>query len=392
MVDLTRYNQTQLLRYYSELSDSEKKLLDSQLNIIDFDFMNNIYKNSYIDEEIDLKKISPLKIIDDLYNTQYFETGKKLVQNGEYALLLLAGGLGSRLGFNRSKGCLKLNINGKKISLFELYINELKKANKECNTLIKLYIMASDYNYKDIINFFEENNYFNYPRKSIKIFVQGKLPILDINGKLLLKNKNEILFGPNGNGDVFESLKNNNLINDMKENNIKYVLFSIIDNPLNNLVDYNFIGATIENNYSLSSKTITKESNEDKDYVFCKYDNKPFMLPSQYISQDISDYKIDDKYVYREKNIANHLISIEEIEKFSNVELKYHRAYKKNSYINDDNILVNPNNPNTFKFEKYIFDAFNYADDMLLYRVKKDKYMPIKIREDIIKIENYFNK
>lgn len=391
MIDIRKYNQNQILRYYDTLTKEDKLFLEDQINKIDFDFINRLYINSYHDEILDINKLSPLKIIKSTNDDKATKIGKNLVRNGFYAVLLMAGGNASRLGLNIPKGCLELNINNKKISLFEIFINQLKKSNELLNSKIKLYIMTNKDNNLDIINYLKSNNYFNYDKKNITIFIQDELPILDINGKILLKNKNEILFGPNGNGDVFTSLKNNNLIKDMIKSNIKYVLFCSIDNPLNNIVDYNFIGNTIKNNYKLSSKTITKDNVDDKDWIFCKYNKKPFMLPSNYINKEITNYKVNNNYVYREKNITYHLISIDYIEKFSNIKLKYHRAYKKNSYLDEFDKYIIPNSPNTFKFEQFIFDAFNYANDMLLYSIDENEFLPIKNQEDIKKAENKLN-
>ena len=391
MPDLNKYNQNQLLRYYDELTKEEKQQLDSQIKKIDFELMNKLYEDSFKNEIIDINNISPLKIIDSTEKEENLKTGKEIVKNGEYAVLLMAGGLGSRLGIEGPKGCLKLNIKGKLISLFEIIINQLKKANEENNTVIKLYIMTSQNNNKQTIEFFEENNYFNYSKDKIIMFIQNELPILDVDGKMVLKNKSEVLFGPNGNGDVFDSLKQNHLIEDMKQSNIKYVSFLTIDNPLNEVVDYNFIGATINNNYGLSSKTRTKKSDEEKGWVFLKYNGKPFMLPAEYATKEITNIKQNGDYVYREKNNAYHLISIENIENFSNQKLKYHRAYKKNSYLDEDGNIIKPERPNSFKFEKFIFDAFMYADDMLLYRIKDEEFIAIKVIEDIKKIEEILN-
>jgi UDP-N-acetylglucosamine pyrophosphorylase len=305
----------------------------------------------------------------------------------------MAGGSASRLGLGIPKGLLKLKIHDKEISLFEIYLNELLEVNKKYNININLYIMTSKTNNEEIKKFFYDNNYFNYNSDNIKFFTQDELPILDIQGNLLLKSKNHVLFGPNGNGNVFNSLKNNGLLKDMYEKNIKYLLFSTIDNVLAKLVDLEFIGATICNNYELSSKTITKKDELEKDWIFCKYNNKPFMLPSRYITKDITN-ELDGKgnFIYREKNITYHLISIDLVNQFANINLKYHRAYKKNNYIDVNGKMVNSLEPNTFKFEQFIFDAFYYAPDMLLYRIKKDEFCPIKTKDDITKVQEFFEK
>ena len=384
-MNLEKYNQEQLLRFYDELSNFEKDRLIDQINSINLDFINKIYKDSFIDEDIDMSKISYLNITKEENTTpDDITTGENIIKNNEYAVLLMAGGFGSRLGFNKPKGCLELTINGKTITLFELFINQIKDANKKYNSNIRLYIMTSTANNDDTVSFFEDNNYFDY-KEYIKIFTQEDFPILDLDGKILLKSKSEILMGPNGNGNVYESLKRNGLIEDMKNNNIKYVLFSTIDNPLLNIVDIPFIGTTINNNYSLATKTLMKTNEDSTDWIFCKYNNKPFILPSENITNELTNTKINNDYVYRETNITYHLISVNNIERFANIDLPYHRAYKNNKFLDETGNLIDTDERNSYKFEKFIFDAFSYADDMLLYRIKENEFRPIKEKEDIEK-------
>ena len=106
MIDINKYNQNQILRYYDDLSMEDKTFLENQINKIDFDFMNNLYINSYHDEILDINNISPLKIIKSTNDDNAIKIGKYLVRNNEYAVLLMAGGNASRLGLNIPKGCL----------------------------------------------------------------------------------------------------------------------------------------------------------------------------------------------------------------------------------------------------------------------------------------------
>ena len=393
---LKLYDQEHLLKFYNELSFSEKLQLKKDIKNIDFDMMNKLYKNSFFDEEIDINKISPLNCIHDLSKKdvdKYSKVGEEIVKNNEYAIVIMAGGNASRLNIDYPKGCIEIKINNNNISLFELYINQLKEIYKKYNVYINLYIMTSSLNNKKTINFFKDNNYFNYPKENIKFFKQDNLPILDIKGKILLKNKYSIVFGPNGNGDVYKSLKDNKLIKDMEDKNIKYVLFSTIDNVLTNLIDFSFIGATIKNKYNLSSKTLLKKDENDKNWVFCKYNNKPYMIPTSYINSNINNKKDNvNNYLYRDKNITYHLISLDYVKKFSTIDLKYHRAYKKNNYMDLNGKFINIDKQNSFKFERFIFDAFEFADDMLLYRIDEKEFCTIKNDEDIEKVENILNK
>ena len=394
MINLKKYNQEQIIKYYDELTNEQKKELEKQIESIDYEKVNDIYVKSYTDDTIDTNKISSLKIItkDDIKDKKEVNSiGENIIRNNEYAIVFMAGGFGSRLGLNKPKGCLELTVNKKKVSLFELFINKLKEANKKYNSNISLYIMTSTSNNKETVKFFKKNNYFDY--ENINIFPQDNFPILDVKGKIRLKYKHEILMGPNGNGDVFGALKRNGMLDDMKSKGIKYVLFTTIDNVLSNIVDTLFIGETINENYKLATKTLIKTDENDKGWVFCKYNNKPFILQSHMLSNEITNAKDkNNNYMYRETNITYHLISIDLVEKFSNLDLRYHRAYKNNKFLNENGNRIRTNKYNSFKFEKFIFDAFYYADDMLLYRIDNSEFCPIKKKEDVEIAETKLNK
>lgn len=378
---LAIYNQVHLLDFYNEINLLEQSFLLEDINSVDFELMNKLYVESYKDEVIDISKISPLTIMNK--NDNNYDVGEHLIKNNKYAVVIMAGGSASRLGLNIPKGCIEFDLHGKKISLFELFIDQLKEVYIKYGVYINLYLMTNDEYDQTIKDFFLKKNFFNYDEKCIHFFKQHNLPILDIKGNILLKNKNSILKGPNGNGDVFRSLKESNMLDDMTKKNIEFVLFSTTDNILVNLVDYSFIGNTIANNYKLATKTIEKENENELDWVFCKYNNKPYMLPSAYISKNLTNYKINNDFVYREKNITHHLININSIVKFADVDLKYHRSYKKNRFIDINGSVNNGKINNSFKFEKFIFDAFYYEDDMLLYRINKGEFFPIKTKEDL---------
>ena len=394
MVNLKKYGQEQILDFYNELDDTKKKELEKQIDAIDYEKVNDIYKKSYIDDITDMKKVSSLTIVtkDDIKNkNEVNKLGEDVIRKNEYAVVFMAGGFGSRLGLNKPKGCLELNVNKKKISLFEIFINRLKEANKKYNSNISLYIMTSTTNNKATVDFFKKNNYFNYD--NINIFTQDNFPILDVNGKITLKSKSEILMGPNGNGDVFGALKRTNMLDDMKNKGIKYVLFSTIDNVMSNIVDTLFIGEMIDKKYSLATKTVMKVDENAKDWIFCKYNNKPYMLQTHELTSEITNAK--DKngdYIYRETNITYHLIDIDLVEKFSNLDIRNNREYKNNKFLNKNGNKIRTSKKNSFKFEKFIFDAFYFTDDMLLYRINRNEFCPIKTIEDVTKAEIELNK
>lgn len=386
---LKKYHQTQILTYYQDLSVEDQINFLHEINKLDLGKMTKIYKKSYEESAFNINDYSPLNAVEKnfLKETPHAE---KLLQNNQYAIVILGGGHGSRLGYSGPKGCLELNINNQKISLYEIYINQLKSAYSKFHQYINAYIMTSTTNDTATKEYFEKHNYFDYPKECIHFFTQEDLPILSLDGKLLLKEKNKVLQGPNGNGSVYESLKKNGLLHDMKKKNIKYLLFIPIDNPLVKIVDLPFLETSLTSGYELVTKTILKDSDAEMDGVFCKYKGKPSVLSKDNMTKEINNIKFNGEYAYRDKNIVYHLMSLNKVIYFSKIKLPYHRAYKKNSYLDLEGNYQVPETPNTFKFELFIYDAFSYAKDMLLYRVGKDESMAIKTKDDVTKVEEYF--
>ena len=258
--------------------------------------------------------------------------------------------------------------------------DNLKDAKKDYDVYIPWYIMTSIDNYKDTISFFEKKNYFDYPKEQIHFFVQDKLPVINIEGKILLDKKSEIKEASNGNGDIFRALWKSGMLKDMQKRGIKWISAGGIDNILLRLVDPIFIGLTVDSGYEIASKSAFKELADDRISVFCKKNGKPGILEYKYISHEMSESTDENgNYFYRDVNILAHLFSINAIDKLKDAYLPYHRVFKKNDFINYEGVKEVPQNNNSFKFEKFIFDAFSYFDDMLLLRVnEEEEFAPIK--------------
>ncbi len=381
---LEKYNQQHLLNFYDELSDVEKQKLLSQLSEIDFQKTNNLYESlinipiptDELVEPLDyyIKSEIPVKERRELENY-----GTSLLKQSNYAVLTMAGGQGTRLGHKGPKGTFELNLFPKKASLFEILADKIKQANKRYGVTIPWYIMTSENNNADTIKFFEEKNYFDYDKNMIFFFIQDKLPIVSAdNGKILLSEPYQVNEASNGNGNLFEALEINGLIDQMKESGIKWVFVSGIDNTLVKVADPLFLALTAKNS-QIGAKTIFKKDPYSKDWVFCRKNGKPAMLGYERITDDITNAKVGDKYLFREVNILCHLFSIDAIEKIANVKLPYHRATKKNTYINDEGMKIVPDSPNSYKFETFIFDSFKFFDNITLLRVQEEKeFAPIK--------------
>ena len=370
---LKENNQEQLIEEIKKMSKEYKEKIIKQIEQINFDEVNNLYSLTKQNHTVNGGKIEPINYIDKEKLTKEGEEkakeiGEKIIKNNQYAVVTMAGGQGTRLGWKGPKGTYKLDIgeNGKYI--FQILTETLKKSKEKYGFLPYWYIMTIEQNYDETVSFMQEHDFFGYEKEKVKFFKQGELPMLTKDGKILIED-GKIKTGSNGNGGVYFAMKKQNIIDDMKTKGIKWVYICGVDNIMVNPIDTIFIGLTVNNNMQVASKSVVKAYPEERVGVFCKRDNKPSTVEYIELSEEMRNKRDESgELVYSEANIISHLLSIDAIEKIANYSLKYHIAQKNGLY----------------KFETFIFDAFEFFDDMLVMRVKReDEFAPIKNKEGV---------
>lgn len=381
---LKKYNQEHLLDFYDELTEDEQKALISEINSIDFEKINELYINSYLDDSISCDRISALPYISkQSLNKEEFENfssiGNQIIKEEKLAIITLAGGQGTRLGYKGPKGTYEIKIPPKK-SLFEFICDKLKDVKNSSGAILNWYIMTSPANDLATKSYFEEHNFFGYPENKIKFFMQDTFPIIDTSSKVILDSPYSIKSGSNGNGDVFKAFASAGLIEDLDKNNIDWIFIGGIDNILSQIADPVFLGLACNGNYQVASKSIPKADMYDNDWVFANVDGRPTIIDSQNLSDDmLISTDENGRFLYNQKNILAHLFTVDAFKKLVNINLPYHRAFKKSDFINSEGMKEVATVPNSFKFEKFIFDGFSEFDKLLLLEVNADEeFAPIK--------------
>ena len=381
---LKNKNQIKILNVLNKLDKNKKAELENQISKLDFDQMEYLYKNK--DAKIqEGDKIEPISYVNKnkLTSTQIEELavlGKKVIKQGKYAVVTMAGGQGTRLGYKGPKGTYKLDVGEKGKYIFEILTETLKRANKKYDTEVYWYIMTSEDNNQETIAFFEEHNYFGYNKEKVKFFEQGDLPLMDLDGNLLIGKDFKIKMASDGNGGVFKSLKTSGMLDDMKKHNIQWVFIGGVDNIMVNMVDNILVGLAIKNNTKAASKSVKKAYPEEKVGCFCKKNGKPAVIEYSEMTEEMIYAKDEnDELLYGESHFVSNLFNIEFLEQIENAKFKYHCAIKKNSYIDENLNEVIPETENSLKFESFIFDAFEYLDDISILRVnREEEFAPIK--------------
>lgn len=381
---LQKYGQEQVLNRYKYLSDEKKERLINQIKNIDFDQIRELFDITHksvkkIDGEISsINFVDKSKLSKDEYE-KYYNIGSKIIKDGKYAVVTMAGGQGTRLGYVAPKGTFKIG-GGVDKSLFEALSDTIKDAKNKFDTTIPWYIMTSRENNDATEKFFEKNDFFGLPYEDIKFFKQGELPMLNTDGKLMLDETGLIKLAADGHGGVFESLVKNGYLEDMKKRGIEWIFISGVDNVLAGLVDPIAVGLAVSEGNLATGKSVVKRSPDENVGVFCKRNGKPYVIEYTEITDEMANAKNEDgELIYGESHILTNLFNIKALENIAKNKLPYHKAFKKAKYMDDNGKIVVPEKPNAYKYEAFIFDAFESLDDMSVLRVKReDEFAPLK--------------
>lgn len=375
--------QEQILEYPIK----NKEEFASEVLKINFEELNKLYDKAIKNEKVKNSKIEPIPYIEkdklsEEEKEHYKKIGENIIKNNEYAVVTMAGGQGSRLGHDGPKGTFDFGLENHK-SIFEVLCDRLKEAYKKYNVYIPWYIMTSRQNNEETINFFEKNNYFGYSKENVYFFRQGELPVLNDQGKLMLNKEGNINTAADGHGGIFVSMEKEKITENMKQRGIKWLFIGPVDNVLIKMVDPIFIGICQDKNMLAGGKSIIKAYPEERVGVFCKKNGKPDVIEYTEISKEMAEMKNDrGELVYAESHINCNMFNIDIIEKISKNKLPYHSAHKKIEYLNKEGQVVKPEEPNAYKFEAFIFDAFKMLDEMTIFRVKREEeFAPIKNAE-----------
>ena len=387
---LKEYGQNHIVNILEKLDETKKQELIEQINKIDFHQMMELYQNTKKEIEFKESKIKPVPYLDKAKLTkeqreEFDKLGEEVVKNNQYAVVTMAGGQGTRLGHTGPKGTFKLDVYGKGKYLFEILADNLQEANKKYGVVINWYIMTSKENNADTVEFLEKNNYFGYDKNKVIIFKQSELPLVDTEGKFLINKEYKIKEASDGNGGTYSSLRASGCLADMKEKGITWVFIGSVDNALLKMIDVTLLGMAIKKGVQIASKSVAKANPQERVGVFCKMNNHPKVIEYTELPEKMAEeVDSDGELKFGESHIMCNLYTIDAIEKISKEPLIYHTAFKKNSYIDENGKEVIPTEPNSYKFESFIFDAFELFDDIAILRGKReDDFAPVKNKEGV---------
>ena len=386
---LSEYGQEHVLKYFDELSENQKADLLSQIESTDMSILSAVGAPEALNAK---GKISPLKCMElseiEAGKETYTKTGLDAIKAGKVGAVLLAGGMGTRLGSDNPKGMYNVGLT-RELYIFECLINNLMDVVKAADAYIHLFVMTSEKNHEATTAFLKEKNYFGYPEEYIHFFKQEMAPATDYNGKIYLEEKGRMATSPNGNGGWFTSMQRCGLLDLLKKDGVEWINVVSVDNVLQNIADPVFLGATIAKECYAGAKVIAKVNPDERVGAICYRNGRPSVVEYSELTEEMRNAKnAEGEYLYNFGVTLNYLFHISETEEAAKNQLPIHRADKKIKCIDEAGNSVNPEAPNAYKLEYFIFDILEAFDDVLSMEcIREHEFAPIKNREGADSLE-----
>lgn len=390
------HGQEHIFRFWNELGDAQRQTLLAQARDLDFERLDRLVRECVLVKTPFAlpRKIAPAPFFPaDPRNKKQaadyakaWAAGEKALKAGKVCAFTVAGGAGTRLGFDGPKGAFRISPVRNK-TLFQLFAEYLLNCQRRYNPGLRWYIMTSDTNHAATVAFFKEHKFFGLNPRFVRFFQQGMMPAFSQDGKILLDQKGSLSLSPDGHGGSLRAMRKSGALAEMKKLGIEYISYFQVDNPLVRCLDPRFIGLHILNKSEMSSKSLAKADDLEKVGNFVIGDGKLMVIEYSDLPESLAREKnADGTRKYDSGSIAIHILSRRFVDRITegDLQLPYHRAVKKVPYIDADGNPVKPAEPNAIKLEQFVFDAIPLAANAIVMQTKREEeFSPVKNAEGV---------
>lgn len=395
------HGQGHVFAFYDQLSEDGRAQLDEEASGIDLneleELVNSLVKSRASSNESIADALQPADFIprpgasggDSALWESAREKGEAALRAGRVAAFTVAGGQGTRLGYDGPKGTFGVTpVLGK--SLFQVFAEKILASSRAYGKPIPWYILTSIINHEATVEFFEQHEFFGLPQDKVHFFSQGLMPAVDAEGKILLSDKGEIALSPDGHGGALRALVRSGSITQMEADGIDVISYFQVDNPLVRCIDPAFIGFHLLNDSELSSKMVPKAYPEEKVGVFCEKDGKALVVEYSDLPERLAS-ETDEKGSLRFQagSIAIHIFDRNFVQRLGSgtdatARLPFHLAHKKVPFLDETGTLQEPPEANAFKFEMFVFDSLPFAKNpVIIETAREDDFSPVKNAEGV---------
>ena len=376
---LERYGQLHVLKYYDGLPEEKKAALLGQIEGLDFSILQYCKENT-TNQKGEIAPLAAMQLPEiEKKKEKYTKIGIEEIRQGKVAAVLLAGGMGTRLGSDHPKGMYDIGLT-RPVYIFQRIIENMLDVVRQAEGWVRLFVMTSDKNHDMTVEFFEEKKYFGYNSDYVSFFIQDVVPASDYEGKAYMEEPWKISTSPNGNGGWFSSMNKCGLLDVIKKDGIEWINVFAVDNVLQRIADPCFVGAVIDNGCVAGAKVVKKNSPDERVGALCLEDGRPSIVEYYELTDEMKAAKdADGNPAYGFGVILNYIFRTKELEMIMDRQLPLHVVEKQIPYMNEKGEHVEPETPNGYKYETLVLDMIHQVDNCLAYEVDRDKeFAPIK--------------
>jgi UDP-N-acetylglucosamine/UDP-N-acetylgalactosamine diphosphorylase len=392
--ELASAGQEQVLQFWSQLDPAGQKKLAGQVAALDLKLIAQL-ADGYVRNKPPLalpKDIQPVQVYPrrpdgkqkELYE-RALQRGQQMLREGKIGAFLVAGGQGTRLGYDGPKGEYPVTPI-KNNPLFQVFAEQLLAHSRDFGRPIPWYIMTSDVNDGPTRRFFAKHKFFGYDEKNIFFFQQGMMPAFAMDGTLLLARRDSLALSPDGHGGSLRALHKSGALADMRRRGVEHLSYFQVDNPLVHCIDALFLGLHDLTHSEMSSKTIPKSHPLEKVGNFVIGDGVLQVIEYSDLPDALATRKnADGSLRFDAGSIAIHALRVSFVERLNTggqLRLPWHRAEKKVPCVDEAGKSINPDTLNAVKLEQFVFDAIPLAQNPIVYTTERaEEFSPVKNAE-----------
>lgn len=384
------YGQEHLLAFWDQLNDDQRNRLAKEIHSINFTLMDQLYRQP--DKKDDIKALADQAQEPPAFRMgsgdsrvspqEAIARGEEALRAGEVAVMLVAGGQGTRLGFDAPKGVFPIGPISKK-SLFQIHVEKIIAASVRCARRIPLCVMTSPATHEPTVQFFEEHNRFGLPADELKVFCQGTMPAVDAQtGKVLLDQPSRIALSPDGHGGMLAAFAGSGLLQELQDRGIKHLFYFQVDNPLVQIASPEFLGYHLLSGSEMTTQVVAKETPLDRVGNVVRVDGRLHVIEYSDLPNEVAERrKPDGSLEIWAGSIAVHALSLDFLARSADQAevLPFHIARKKVPFVDATGKRIEPQKPNAIKYERFIFDLMPWAQNAVVVEVDPNEHFaPLK--------------